>query len=56
MLQQDANNFLLCVTNSQNIMPFFNRKVISHDPLQKNFPNLARMCKNKFYENKIKLN
>ena len=30
--------------------------VISHDPLQKTYQNLARTCKDKFYENKIKLN
>ena len=42
----------LCVTNSRNIIPLFHKKV----PLQKIYPNLARRCKNKFYENKIKLN
>ena len=45
----------VCVTNTQNIIPLFHKKVISHDPLQKIHPNLARTCKNK-YENKIKLN
>ena len=29
---------------------------MSHDPLQKIYPNLARKCKNKYYEHKIKLN
>ena len=45
----------LCVTNSRNIIPLFNKKVMSYDPLQKSYPNLTRTCKNKFYENKIKL-
>ena len=40
---------------SQNIIPLFHKKVISHDPLQQTYPNLGRTCKNKFYENKIKL-
>ena len=31
------------------------RSYISHDPLQKIYPNLARKHKNKFHENKIKL-
>ena len=37
-----------------NIIPLFHKKIISHDLLQKIYPNLARTCKNKFYENKIK--
>ena len=57
MFQQNANElFFVCVANSRNIIPLFHRKVISHDPLQKNYPNLARTYKNKFYENKINLN
>ena len=60
MFQQNANNankvFFVCVTNSRNIIPLFHKKVISHDPLQKIYPNLARTCKNKFHDNKIKLN
>ena len=57
MFQQNANKlFFVCVTNSRNIIPLFHKKVISHDPLQKVYPNFARTCKNKFYENKIKLN
>ena len=31
-------------------------KVISHNPLEKLYQNLARMCKKEFYENKINLN
>ena len=55
MFQQNANKLLfVCVTNSRNTLPLFHKKVISHDPLQKIYPNLARTCK--FYENKIKLN
>ena len=49
------NDFFVCVTNSQNIILIFHKKVISHDLLQKSYPNLARTCKNKFYENKIRL-
>ena len=57
MFQQNANKlFLVCVTNSRNIIPLFHGKVISHDPLQNIYPNLARTCKNKFYKNKIRLN
>ena len=57
MFQQNANKeFFVGVTNSRNIIPPFQKKVISHDPLQKNYPNLARTCKNKFYENEINLN
>ena len=60
MFQQNANNankvFFACVANSRNIIPLFYKKVISHDPLQKNYTNLARTCKNKFHEIKIKLN
>ena len=56
MFQQNANKqFFVCVTNSQNIIPL-PQKVISHDPLQKNYPTLARTCKNKFYGDKIMLN
>ena len=47
---------IYCVPDSRNVMPLFHKKVTSHDPLQKIYPNLARMCKNKYYENKIKLN
>ena len=49
-------NDFLYITSSHNIIPLFNKKVISHDPLLKFYPNLARTCKNKFYENKIKFN
>ena len=57
MLQQNANKlFFACVTNSRNIISLFHKTVIYHDPLQKNYTNLARTCKNKFYENKMKLN
>ena len=56
-VSQNANKcFFACVTNSRNIIPLFHKKVITHDPLQKIYPNLGRTCKNKFYENKIKLN
>ena len=37
-------------------MPLFQKKVISHNPLQNIYPNLARVCKNKFHENEVKLN
>ena len=51
MIQQKANKwFFVYVTNTWNIIPLFGKKVISHKP------NVARTCKNKFYENKIKLN
>ena len=58
MFQQNANKcFFVCVTNSGSIIPLFHKNVISHDPLQKICSNLARpTCKNKLYENKIKLN
>ena len=57
MFQQNANKwFFVCVTNSRNIIFLFHKKVISHDLLQKIYPNLARTCINKFYENKKKLN
>ena len=49
-------NDFLYVTNSTNIIPLFHKKVISHEPLEKIYPNLARTCKNEFYDNKIKLN
>ena len=56
MFLQNANKcFFVCATNSRNIILLFPKKVISHDPLQKLYANLARTCKNKFYENKIKL-
>ena len=48
------NDFLLI--NSQNIIPRLHKKVMSQDPLQKIYPTLAKTCKNKFHENKIKLN
>ena len=54
MFQQNSNKlFFVCVTNSRNIIPVFHKKVIFHDRLEKNYPNLARTCKNKFYENRI---
>ena len=57
MFQQNANKwFFECVSNSRNIIPLFHKKVISCDPLQKINQNLARKSKNKFYENKVKLN
>ena len=57
MFQQNANKlFFVCVTNSRNIIPLFHKKVIYHDSLQNIYPSLARTCKNKFYENKIKFN
>lgn len=31
------------------------RKSISHNPLVRYLPNLVRICKNKYYENKMKL-
>ena len=34
----------------------YHKRVISHDPLQKIYPNLARTCENKFCENKTKFN
>ena len=45
-----------CATNSRTIIPLLHRKVISHDPIQRIYPNLAKTGKNKFYENEIKLN
>ena len=57
MFQQNANKwFFVCVKNSRNIIPPFHKKVISNDPPQNIYPNLTRTGKNKFYENKIKLN
>ena len=57
MFQQNTNKwFFVYVTNSRNIIHVFPKKIISHNPLQKVYPNFARTCKNKFYENKIKLN
>ena len=47
-------NDFLYVSLILEILYLFHKKVISHDPLQKMYPNLARTCKNKFYENKIK--
>ena len=56
MFQQNANKwFFVWVTNSRNVIPHIHKKVISQEPLQKHYPNFARTCKNKFYENKIKL-
>ena len=46
----------MCVTNSRNITPLFHKKAIPHDHLQKRYPNLARTCENKFYENEMQLN
>ena len=40
----------------RNIILLYHKKIISHDPLQNIYPNLAGTCKNKFYENKIILN
>ena len=57
MFQQNTNNsFFVCVTNSRKIMFLFHQKAIPHDSLQKFYPNLGRMCKNKIDENKIKFN
>ena len=47
------NRCFVCVPNSRNIIPLFHKKVISHDPLPKIYPNLVRTRKNKFYENEI---
>ena len=56
IFQQNANKyFFVSVTNSRHITPLFHKNVISHDPQQKNYPTLAQTCKNKFYENRIKL-
>ena len=36
MFQQNSNRwFFVCVTNSQNNIPLFHKRFISHDPLQK---------------------
>ena len=44
MFQQNANKLVfVCVTNSGNIIPLFHKKVTFHHPLQKKYPNLARM-------------
>ena len=57
MFQQNANQWsFVCVTNSENNLPLFHKEVISQDPLQKIYPNLARTYENIFYENKNKLN
>ena len=57
MFQQSAYKwFFEGANNSLNFIPIFHKKVISQDPLQKIYPNVARTCKTKFYENKIKLN
>ena len=57
MFQQNGNKWIfVCVLISQNIIPLFHKKVTFYDPLQKSYPNLAKTCKNKFYENEIKLN
>ena len=51
----ERRNFFVCVTNSGDIIPLFHKKAISHDPLRKIYQNLAETCKNKFYQNEIKL-
>ena len=52
MFQQNANkSFFVCVINTHNIIALFHKKFISHDPPQRIYPNLARTCKNQFYEN-----
>ena len=57
MFQQNAIKwFFVCVTDFGNIKPLFHEAITSHDPLQKIYPNLARTCKNKFYDNIIKVN
>ena len=57
MFQQNADKlFFVCVTNTQNIIPLFYKKIRSHNPLQKIYPNSPRTCKNKLYENKVKPN
>ena len=57
MFQQNADKwFFVCDTNSRNFIPLFHKQIISQGRLQKIYRNLARTCKNKFYENKIKLN
>ena len=57
MFQQNASKLIfVCVTNSQNVRPLFHKSVISHNPLQKIYLNLARKCKNEFNENEIKFN
>ena len=57
MFQQNANEgSFVCVTNSESNLHLFHKKVISQDPLQKIYPNLARTYKNIFHENKIKPN
>ena len=49
MFQQNGNEwFLVCVTDSRNIIPLFHKKFISHDPLQKIYPNLAKQMKINF--------
>ena len=50
-----TNEFFVFVTISRNTIPLFHKKLITQDPLQKNYPNVATMCKNKFLENKTKL-
>ena len=50
-----TNEFFVFVTISRNTAPLFHKKAITQDPLQKIYPNMARMCKNKFLENKVKL-
>ena len=42
-------NDFLCLINSRNTIPLFHRKVISHNPLQEIYLNLARTFKNKIY-------
>ena len=43
----------VCVNYSRNIIPIYHKSHMSWLSW-KIYPNLARMCKNKFYENKIK--
>ena len=55
MFQQNADKwFFVCVTNSRNIIPLFHVKIMPNDSLQMIDLNLARTCKNKFCENKIR--
>ena len=55
----EINDLFVCVTNAQNIIPLFLKKVISHDPLQKIIQIWLKIWlknkKNKFYGDKIKL-
>ena len=57
MFQKNANErSFVCVTNSESNLHLFHKKVISQDPLQQIYPNLARTYKKIFHENKIKPN